>query len=117
KTTTGLYYVIEKPGSGANAQPGQQAIMMYTGTLLDGTAFDSNVDPKFGHTDPLPVLVARGQVIPGWDEGLQLLNKGSKAKLILPSSLAYGPQERPGLPANSVLVFNVEVKDIKEGNE
>jgi FKBP-type peptidyl-prolyl cis-trans isomerase FkpA len=114
KTNTGLYYIIDKPGSGANAQAGQDVTVMYTGKTMDGNAFDSNIDPKFNHTDPLTFQVGRGQVIPGWDEGIMLMNKGAKGRLFIPSTLAYGPQERPGLPANSILIFDVEIKDVKD---
>jgi FKBP-type peptidyl-prolyl cis-trans isomerase FkpA len=122
KTPSGLYYVITQPGTGPNATNGQEASIMYTGQLTDGTLFDSNVDPKFQHSDPIPVQVGAGGVIPGWDEGLTYLNKGAKAKFFIPSQLAYRGQELPGGPANpkgipsySVLVFDIEVKDIKAG--
>ncbi|MBL7753018.1 MAG: FKBP-type peptidyl-prolyl cis-trans isomerase [Chitinophagaceae bacterium] len=121
KTASGLYYAITQPGSGANASNGQLVSMMYTGTLLDGTKFDSNEDPAFEHTEPFEFTLGMGMVIRGWDEGIALLNKGSKAVFIVPSPLAYGERAMPGnpknpkgIPANSPLIFNVEVKDIKE---
>lgn len=120
KTESGLRYIITQAGTGANAEPGQMITMKYTGRLLDGTAFDSNVDPKFEHVEPFTFTLGRRMVIPGWDEGIALLNKGAKAKLIIPSTLAYGEQSMPGnknnekgIPANSSLVFDVEVIDIK----
>lgn len=114
KTASGLYYLIEKEGTGNTAQKGQTVTVNYTGKLLNGTAFDSNTDPAFQHVEPLTVQVGAGQVIPGWEEGMMLLKKGSKAKLFIPSPLAYGPQERgEKLPANSVLVFDIDVTDIK----
>ena len=117
KTASGLYYEITKKGTGENAKPGQTAIMNYTGKTLDGKTFDSNTDPEFKHTEPLPVQVGAGRVIKGWDEGVQLLNKGSKATFYIPSPLAYGPQDQgPNLPANSILIFDVEVTDIKAGS-
>ncbi len=116
KTASGLYYIITKKGTGPNAKPGQTVSMNYTGKLLDETVFDSNVLPKFGHTDPFKFPLGQGRVIKGWDEGIALLNKGSKAKLIIPSALAYGSRAMPGnannkkgIPANSVLVFDVEM--------
>lgn len=113
KTASGLYYIIEKPGTGSNIAAGQQVTMNYTGKTLDGTPFDSNVDPKFQHVEPFTFAVGQGQVIPGWDEGVQLLKKGSKAKFFIPSPLAYGAQSPSAdLPANSVLVFDVEVKEV-----
>jgi FKBP-type peptidyl-prolyl cis-trans isomerase len=120
KTASGLRYIITSPGTGANAVAGQTIKMKYTGRLLDGTAFDSNEDPKFGHVEPFSFTLGRRMVIPGWDEGIALLNKGAKAKLIVPSTLAYGAQSMPGnpnnekgIPANSSLVFDVEVLDIQ----
>ncbi len=86
--------------------------MKYTGKTLDGTPFDSNVDPKFGHVEPFKFVIGTGQVIPGWDEGVALLNKGAKGKLYIPSPLAYGPQGPPAIGANAVLVFDVEVVNI-----
>ena len=120
KTESGLRYIITSPGTGANASVGQTVKMKYTGRLLDGTAVDSNEDPKFGHAEPFAFTLGRRMVIPGWDEGIALLNKGAKAKLIVPSTLAYGEQSMPGnpnnekgIPANSSLVFDVEVLDIQ----
>jgi|694.fasta_scaffold04732_5 FKBP-type peptidyl-prolyl cis-trans isomerase len=121
KTASGMYYVITQPGSGANAANGQMITMNYTGTLLDGTKFDSNEDPDFQHVEPFQFTLGVGQVIRGWDEGIALLNKGAKAILLIPSPMAYGERNMPGspknpkgIPANSPLVFNVEVKDIQE---
>lgn len=113
KTADGIYYIIEKPGTGENIKPGQEATVIYTGTLLDGTEFDSN-DPKT-HKDKQPFTVKVGQhmVIEGWDEGLQLLKKGSVAKLFIPSTLGYGAQGGGPIPPNAVLVFDVDIKDVK----
>ncbi|HMN33565.1 MAG TPA: FKBP-type peptidyl-prolyl cis-trans isomerase [Chitinophagaceae bacterium] len=119
KTPSGLYYVISKRGAGENASKGKEITMKYTGKLLDGTTFDSNVDPKFNHTTPFTFILGQGMVIRGWDEGIALFNKGTVAKLIIPSTLAYGkngmpgnPNNAKGIPANSPLVFDVEVMDI-----
>lgn len=120
QTASGLYYVITKEGDGAKAQAGQMVSMNYTGTLLDGTAFDSNVDPKFNHVSPFEFKLGVGQVIKGWDEGIALLSTGGKAVLIIPSPLAYGSRSMPGnpnnpkgIPANSPLVFEVEMLGAK----
>ncbi|MBS1645669.1 MAG: FKBP-type peptidyl-prolyl cis-trans isomerase [Bacteroidetes bacterium] len=114
RTASGLYYIIEKLGTGPKANQGDSVSMNYTGTTLDGTKFDSNVDPAFHHVEPFWFNLGIGQVIKGWDEGIALMPKGSKGKLIIPSTLAYGPQSpTPAIPANSVLVFDVEVKDVK----
>ncbi len=113
KTASGLYYIIDKPGAGPNATPGQFITMNYTGTTMDGKKFDSNMDPQFQHVQPFSFVLGQHQVIPGWDEGVALMNKGAKGRLFIPSSLAYGPQDRsPAFGPNSVLVFDVEVRDI-----
>jgi FKBP-type peptidyl-prolyl cis-trans isomerase len=114
KTASGLYYIIEKEGTGATPAPGQMVTVNYTGKTLDGKSFDSNVDPQFQHVQPFKFRAGGGEVIPGWDEGVMLLKKDSKAKLFLPSPLAYGPQSPgPGVSANSILMFDVEVTDIQ----
>ncbi|RYD56046.1 MAG: peptidylprolyl isomerase [Sphingobacteriales bacterium] len=114
KTASGLYYIIEKQGSGATPTQGQIVTVNYTGKTLDGKTFDSNVDPQFQHVQPFEFAAGAGQVIRGWDEGIMLLNKGSKAKFFIPSTLAYGPQSPgPGIDANAILMFDVEVTNIK----
>jgi FKBP-type peptidyl-prolyl cis-trans isomerase FkpA len=111
KTASGLYYIIDRQGSGAVPTQGQKVFVRYTGKTLDGNTFDSNVD---NGKDPFPFDAGAGQVIPGWDEGIMLLNKGSKARFFIPSTLAYGPTSpAPAIPANSILMFDVEVLDIK----
>ena len=114
KTESGLYYIIEREGNGENARQGQKVQVNYTGQLLDGTVFDSNVDPKFGHVEPFSFMLGRGSVIRGWDEGLGLMNKGTKAKLFIPSGLAYGARANGKIPANAVLIFDVELMDIED---
>jgi FKBP-type peptidyl-prolyl cis-trans isomerase FkpA len=112
KTASGLYYVIHTEGDGPNIKPGDKASVNYTGKFMDGRKFDSNVDSAFHHVMPFELEVGRGKVIKGWDEGLQLLKKGSKATLYIPSPLAYGAQDQRGIPANSILVFDVEITNI-----
>lgn len=116
KTASGLYYVINEPGAGANVAAGQVVSMKYTGKTLDGRAFDSNIDTSIGHhgTDPLTFAVGQHQMIAGFDEGAALLKKGSKATLILPSKLGYGEQGPPNIGPNAVLVFDVIVTDVKD---
>lgn len=112
KTASGIYYKIDNPGTGPALQQGQQITMNYTGKLLNGTPFDSNVDPQFGHVQPFVFGLGVGQVIRGWDEGIALFKKGGKGTLYIPSSLAYGERSPgPQIPANSVLIFDVEVVD------
>lgn len=111
KTASGLYYIIEKNGSGNNAKPGNSVSVLYTGKLLDGTVFDAS--EKNGG-EPFKVELGTHAVIAGWDEGLLFFNKGSKGILLIPSYLAYGDHEYPGrIPPNSVLIFQIEVTNIK----
>lgn len=124
KTESGLYYVIEKEGTGEATTPGTTLSVNYAGYLITGALFDTSY-PEIAKAnnmfneerpyEPLPVSVGLGQVIPGWDEGLMLLKKGSKAKLIIPSPLGYGEGGAGEMiPANSILVFDVEVTDSKK---
>lgn len=113
KTESGLYYLIHKNGTGENAKSGQMVTVNYTGKTTDGNTFDSNVDSAFHHVQPFNFQLGRGSVIKGWDEGVALMNKGAKATLYIPSRYAYGPQSpSPAIPANAVLVFDIEVTDI-----
>ena len=79
----------------------KQVVVHYSGFLLDGTKFDSSVE----RDEPLTFVAGAGQVIPGWDEGLLLLKKGSKARFIIPSNLAYGDRDLGKIPPNSTLSF------------
>jgi FKBP-type peptidyl-prolyl cis-trans isomerase len=117
KTASGLYYTVSREGTGELGKAGNMYSVNYTGKLLNGKAFDSNTDTAFHHTEPLNIEIGKGRVIRGWDEGLLLLKKGAKATLYIPSTLAYGPQEQRNIPANSVLVFDVEVLDIMDPNQ
>lgn len=115
KTASGLYYKKTKEGTGEQAKAGQKVSVNYTGMLLNGEKFDSNVDPQFQHVQPFEFMLGTGSVIKGWDEGIALLKKGGKATLYIPSTLAYGKNSpSPKIPANSVLVFDVELVDIIE---
>jgi peptidylprolyl isomerase len=109
-TASGLQYIDMVAGTGALPVKGNKVTMNYTGRLTDGTAFDSNVDPKFGHVSPFEFNIGTGQVIKGWDEGIMTMKEGGKRQLIIPGSLAYGQQGYPGLiPPNATLVFDVEL--------
>lgn len=113
KTSSGLYYVITKTGTGANARAGQNVSMLYYGHFLDGKRFDGNMDANYKPTgNPITFSLGAHQVITGWDEGIQLLNMGCRATLYLPSGLAYGANAVGPIPPNSVLVFDVEVAGI-----
>lgn len=105
-TASGLQYQVMTEGKGATPGPDDTVKCHYTGTLISGEKFDSSVDR--GQPAEFPV---KG-VIPGWTEALQLMKVGSKYKLFIPPNLAYGAQGRPGIPANSALVFEVELLEI-----
>lgn len=111
KTASGLEYTITSKGNGKQAKAGDKVKVHYTGKLTNGTKFDSSVD----RGTPFSFKLGAGQVIKGWDEGIALLNVGDKATLTIPSELGYGAQATGSIPANSVLVFDVELLDIVEG--
>lgn len=110
-TASGLIFIDVKKGSGAHPKATDQVVVHYTGTLLDGTKFDSSVDRGE------PATFGLNQVIPAWTEGIQLMGKGGKAKLIVPSSIGYGPQGNGPIPPFATLVFDVELIDIKAAEE
>jgi len=106
-TASGLQYEVVKPGDGPLPKIDDTVVVNYTGTLLDGTVFDSS--EKHGKPAEFPV----GRVIKGWVEALQLMPKGSTWKLYIPASLAYGERGTPDIPPNAALIFDVELLDIK----
>lgn len=105
--SSGLRYEIVSPGNGPAPKATETVRVHYTGKLIDGTEFDSSV--KRGEPAEFPL----DQVIAGWTEGIQKMNKGGKIKLYVPPHLAYGDDGRPGIPPGSTLVFDVELLDIK----
>lgn len=110
KTESGLRYKILQDGEGVKAEKGKTVSVHYKGQLPDGTVFDSSYKRK----EPIEFPLGMGQVIPGWDEGVQLLKVGDKARFVIPSDLAYGSQGAGGvIPPNATLVFDVELMDVK----
>lgn len=106
-TESGLQYEVLQEGTGDKAKAEDTVKVEYVGTLIDGTEFDSTAQ----HGEPAEFQV--GQVIKGWSEALQLMNAGSKLRLVIPSELAYGEQgAAPRIQPNSVLVFEVELLEI-----
>lgn len=108
-TATGLKYMITQQGTGNKPNKGDRVSVHYTGKFTDGKVFDSSV----GRGQPITFELGVGQVIRGWDEGIALLSKGSKALFVIPPDLAYGAQQNGPIPANSTLLFEVELVDIQ----
>jgi len=106
KTASGLYYVVEKEGTGAKAVAGKKVSVHYAGSLTDGSEFDNS----FKRGQPIEFQLGVGQVIQGWDEGIALMSEGAKYKLIIPYQLAYGENGRPPvIPAKAALIFDTEL--------
>jgi peptidylprolyl isomerase len=106
-TASGLKYKVTEIGSGRKVEIGDKVTVHYTGKLTNGTKFDSSKD----RNQPFSFKVGGGQVIRGWDEGLALLNIGDKATLTIPANLGYGSRDQGPIPANSTLIFDIEVLD------
>jgi peptidylprolyl isomerase len=105
-TPSGLKYVDIQPGDGATPQAGQTVVVHYTGTLENGTKFDSSRD----RNRPFSFKLGAGQVIKGWDEGLSTMKVGGRRQLIIPPELGYGARGAGGvIPPNATLVFDVEL--------
>lgn len=119
KNAAGVYVAVNQEGTGATPNPGDTVYVHYTGKLTTGKVFDSSQDSTMRPGMPLEPIkfpIGRGFVIRGWDAGLSGLKKGSKATLVIPSGLAYGLQGSPPvIPGNSILVFDVQLVDIKAG--
>ncbi len=111
-TASGLKITVLKEGSGVASVNGDTAYLNYTGTFTDGKAFDSNVDPKFGHTQPLPVTLGAHSVIPGWEEGVLGMKVGEKRHLVIPANLAYGANGYGPIPGGATIEFDVELVSI-----
>jgi FKBP-type peptidyl-prolyl cis-trans isomerase len=109
-TATGLQYVDQVIGTGAEAKPGMNVSVHYTGWLTNGTKFDSSKD----RGQPFEFPLGMGRVIRGWDEGVAGMKIGGKRKLTIPSELGYGARGAGGaIPPNATLVFEVELLGVK----
>ncbi len=109
-TPSGLKYVELKEGTGATPKTGQKVVVHYTGTLEDGTKFDSSRD----RGQPFDFKIGVGQVIKGWDEGVGTMKVGGQRQLIIPPELGYGSRGAGGvIPPNATLLFDVELLDVK----
>lgn len=106
----GMKVEILKQGTGEGARAGDNIVVNYVGTLLDGTKFDSSLNP--GRT-PFPYTLGKNQVIQGWELGLLGMKVGEKRKLTIPPELAYGPDGRPPvIPQNATLIFEIDMLSI-----
>ena len=106
----GLRYEIVAPGKGTYPRPGQIVLVDHTARLLDGTIFD--------RTDNEPLHIEVGSVIPGWNEGIQKVNKGGRIRLFLPPSLAYGEENASGvissIPGGSAVIYEINLLEIED---
>lgn len=110
-TPSGLKYIDLTAGQGPTPKKGDRVVVHYTGTLTDGTKFDSSVD----RDKPFVFTIGVGEVIKGWDEGVSTMKVGGKRKLIIPSNLGYGKKGAGGvIPPDATLVFEVELLNIEK---
>ena len=105
KSVSGLYYVIDEPGSGKQPAATSNVTVAYKGYFLDGKTFDKS--------DANGISFGLQQVIKGWTEGIPYFKEGGKGKLLIPSHLGYGSQGRPGIPGGSVLIFDIHLISVK----
>ena len=101
-TATGLYYIIEEEGTGGHPSASSNVTVRYKGYLLDGTVFDET-------SGSATATFTLGNLIPGWKEGIPLLQKGGKGKFFLPSKLAYGRGGSGSIPPNTPIAFDIEL--------
>jgi peptidylprolyl isomerase len=108
-TASGLKYIDEVVGTGESPKPGQNVTVHYTGTLENGTKFDSSVD----RGQPYSFRIGTGVVIKGWDEGIMTMRAGGKRRFIIPPNLGYGAAgSPPKIPPNATLLFEVELLSV-----
>ncbi|HKQ08512.1 MAG TPA: FKBP-type peptidyl-prolyl cis-trans isomerase [Blastocatellia bacterium] len=108
-TASGLKYVDEVVGTGEKPRLGKMVVVNYTGTLTDGTKFDSSLDSG----QPYEFRIGTGTVIRGWEEGILSMHVGGKRKLIVPPELGYGAQGKGKIPPNATLIFEIELLGVK----
>jgi FKBP-type peptidyl-prolyl cis-trans isomerase len=110
-SVTSLEIKDTKVGTGTEARPGRRVTVHYTGTLMDGTKFDSSRD----RNEPFEFMLGAGEVIPGWDKGVQGMRVGGQRHLTIPANMAYGARGAAGgaIPPNAALQFDVELLDVK----
>lgn len=109
-SVTSLQVEDTRVGSGQEAQAGKRVSVHYTGTLMDGTKFDSSRD----RNEPFEFRLGAGEVIPGWDQGVRGMRVGGTRKLTIPANLAYGARGAGGaIPPNAALKFDIELLEVK----
>ena len=110
-TASGLYFIKTTSGKGKQAVKGSTVQVHYKGMLIDGKEFDNS----YQRGEPIELEVGKGMVIPGWDEALQMMKVGDKAKLIIPSKIGYGERGAGGgvIPPYATLIFEVEMVSVK----
>jgi len=101
---SGLYYVNEETGTGKNPDPSSKVHVAYRGYFTNGKVFDESSEAG--------ITFGLNQVIQGWTMGIPLFKEGGRGKLLIPSGLAYGTKGRPGIPANSVLIFDIHLIEV-----
>lgn len=111
KTASGLIYLETTPGTGASPKTTDTVKVNYRGTLLDGTEFDSS----YSRNEPAQFPLNR--VIPCWTEGVAKMKVGGKARLVCPADIAYGSRGQGPIPANSILIFEIELLEIPGGGQ
>ena len=115
KMGKGTYVQVLNPGTGVLVEAGKYVSLKYTGSTFEGKVFDTNADPSKGHTEPLIYQVGSPGMISGLDQGLRGLKEGSKAKIFIPSMLAYGPQPpSPDIKPYENLIFDIEVMKVSD---
>jgi len=114
KTELGVYINVLKEGNGASLNKGDKVFVHYTGRTLDGNVFDSSRKEDGGQGEPFDFIVGVSPIIQGWQDGIAKLKSGSRANLVIPSTLAYGEQATPKFGPNSVLTFDVEIMKVEK---
>jgi FKBP-type peptidyl-prolyl cis-trans isomerase len=109
----GLRYEVVQPGTGAYPKATDTVKVHYTGRLINGTVFDTSLQPRQPGAAVEPVEFPLNSVIPGWTEGLQKINQGGKIRLYIPPHLAYGDTGQQGIPPGATLIFDIELLDVK----
>lgn len=116
-TELGIYYVVDTLGAGPTAQPGDTCYLRYTGYLLDGSVFDDSSYHQQNEGGIWKFVYKENSLIPGFDDGIALMSKGSKIDLFIPSSLGYGANGTLGIPSFATLMFATEMVDLKPAIE